>query len=79
MKITKKTAALAKKNGVSERIYADAVNSLIRERYSLSDELALLRQRDVKSEEFKAYNDYAVECKAAAREALEAAEDELER
>lgn len=39
--------------------YNEEVNSMIRERYSLSEELAILRQRDSKPDEFEAYNEYA--------------------
>lgn len=48
--------------------YEDEVNRLIRLKYSLNDELAILRQRDTKPDEFKAYNDYVEECKAKAKE-----------
>lgn len=44
--------------------YNEEVNSMIRQRYSLSEELAILRQRDVKPEEFAAYNEYAEKCKS---------------
>ena len=47
--------------------YEDEVNRLIRLKYSLNDELAILRQRDTKPDEFKAYNDYVEECKATAK------------
>ena len=39
------------------------LNNMIRQRYSLSEELAILRQRDTKPEEFAAYNEYAEYCK----------------
>lgn len=51
----------------AEKDYKDTVESLIRERYSLNDELAILRQRDSKPEEFAEYNAYAEECKTAAK------------
>lgn len=44
--------------------YNEEVNNMVRQRYSLSEELAILRQRDTKPEEFAAYNEYAEECKA---------------
>lgn len=44
--------------------YNEEVNSMIRQRYSLSEELAILRQRDTKPGEFAVYNEYAEECKA---------------
>ena len=47
--------------------YKAKVVELIRQRYSIDDETAILRQRDTKPEEFAAYNTYAEECKAEAR------------
>ena len=44
--------------------YAEAVNDKIRERYSISDEFAILRQKDEKPEEYAAYFAYCEECKA---------------
>lgn len=38
--------------------YEQRVVARIRERYSVDDELAILRQRDSKPEEFIAYNEY---------------------
>ena len=50
--------------------YEELVEMFIRERYSVSDELALLRQRDVKKEEFNAYFAFCEECKARAKEII---------
>lgn len=61
---------LAKLNGTQGRLYPTLVSELIRSRYSLNAELAILRQRDEKPEEFAAYNAYAEECKREAKEAL---------
>ena len=47
--------------------YKAKVIELIRHRYSIDEEIAILRQRDTKPEEFAAYNTYAEECKAEAR------------
>lgn len=47
--------------------YGELVESLIRRKYSLSAELAILRQRDSKPEEFAEYNAYAEQCKAEAK------------
>ena len=44
---------------------------LIRRRYTVSQELALLRQRESKPEEFAEYDAYAEACKAEARAELE--------
>lgn len=47
--------------------YNRVVEALIRERYSVSDELAILRQQATKPEEFETYNAYAEECKILAQ------------
>lgn len=49
---------------VPEMTYEEQVVAKIRERYSIDDELAILRQRDTKPDEFEAYNAYAEQCKA---------------
>lgn len=48
--------------------YDKLVEQFIRERYSLSAELAILRQRDTKIVEFVEYNAYAEECKERAKQ-----------
>lgn len=48
--------------------YEERVKNLIRERYSVSDEIALLRQQKTKPEEFEEYFAFAEACKAKARE-----------
>ena len=47
--------------------YENRVVELIRKKYSLNQELAILRQRDEKPEEYQAYHDYAEQCKATAK------------
>ena len=44
--------------------YEDAVNSKIREKYSESQEFAILRQKDEKPAEYADYYAYCEECKA---------------
>ncbi len=51
----------------TEDDYAEAVEALIRRRYSVSDEIAVIRQRDTKPDEFAAYDAYAEQCKTQAR------------
>ena len=58
---------LIRLNGTQAEEYASLVEAQIRKRYSISAELAILRQRDTKPEEFKAYNDYVEACKALIR------------
>ena len=52
----------------TEAEYKAKVEEKIRERYTTSDELAILRQRDTKPEEYEAYFAYAEECKQKVRE-----------
>lgn len=47
--------------------YGEKVVSLIREKYSLDEELAIQRQRDTKPEEFNEYFAYCEECKERAK------------
>ena len=47
--------------------YSKKVERLIRERYTVSDELAILRQRDTKPSEFAEYNAFCEECKLKAK------------
>lgn len=51
-----------------EPTYPAVVEGLIRERYSISDELAIQRQRETKPEEFAEYNNFCEYCKSEARE-----------
>lgn len=54
----------------TEEIYRKEVVRLIRNRYSVDEEIAILRQRDAKPEEFAEYNAYAEQCKAKAKEEI---------
>lgn len=56
---------------IPEMTYEEQVVAKIRERYSIDDELAILRQRGTKAEEFEAYNAYAESCKEEARLLIE--------
>ena len=47
--------------------YQQRVVSRIREKYSVDDELAILRQRDTKPEEFAEYNAFVEQIKAEER------------
>ena len=48
--------------------YEERVEQLIRERYSINEELAIQRQRDTKVDEFNEYYAYCEECKRIAKE-----------
>ncbi|MBQ2718546.1 MAG: hypothetical protein IJF73_00590 [Clostridia bacterium] len=58
---------LAKANGTAAARYGERVNALLRERYTLSEELSLLRRRDTAPEAFAAYTAFAEECKQRAK------------
>ena len=53
---------------INTKAYEDKVDSLIRGRYSLSEELGILRQKDTKKAEYDAYFTYCEQCKAEAKE-----------
>lgn len=53
---------LAKKNQ-----YENLIVSKIRQKYSINQELAIIRQRDTKPEEYQVYFDYVEQCKAEAK------------
>ena len=59
-----------------DKLYGAKVSELIRERYSLDAELAILRQRDEKPDEYQAYFAFCEECKAKARAELYSQQDE---
>lgn len=61
---------LSIKNGTQGREYAALVDRKIRARYSLSDELAILRRREDEPTEFEAYHDFAELCKAEAKKEI---------
>lgn len=50
-------------NRIMARTYKQKVACLIGEKYSLEDEIAIIRQRDTKPEEFAEYNKFCEECK----------------
>ena len=61
---------LAETEKTASTMYEELVERLIRKRYSVSAELAILRQRDTKYVEFYDYNQYAEQCKVKAKEIL---------
>jgi len=54
-------------NGYTSADYGNVVEELIRQRYSTSQELAILRQKDAKPEEYIEYYAYCEECKVEAK------------
>jgi hypothetical protein len=53
-----------------EKLYESEIIRRIRKRYTVNQELAILRQRDSKSQEFAEYNAYVEKCKADVKEEL---------
>lgn len=51
--------------------YSALVSRMIRRKYSINDELAILRQRDSKPDEFAEYNTYCEQCKAKAKSLIQ--------
>lgn len=75
--ITVEEAENAKRSAEAEECYRRMVSDGIRRRYDLDAELAILRQRDTKPEEFAAYSAYAEECKAVAKAEINAESDDI--
>ena len=55
---------------VDNRTRNQKISALIREKYSLDEELAIQRQRDTKPEEFQEYFEYCEFCKKQIKEGL---------
>lgn len=53
-----------------EKLYESEIIRRIRKRYTVNQELAILRQRDSKSQEFAEYNAFVEKCKADVKEEL---------
>lgn len=68
MKYTKRQVILAYKNGVLSKLRKQLIIAEIRKQYDADDELAILRQREEKPQEYAAYNDYVENCKKAVDE-----------
>lgn len=54
----------------SSKTYEQVVEDLIRLKYTVSGELAILRQKEVKQNEYTAYYVYCEECKAYAKQLI---------
>lgn len=53
----------ARKQKQDNNEYENKIVALIRKKYNVNQELAILRQRDTKPEEFAEYNEYVEQCK----------------
>ena len=57
-------------NETPQLSYRELIIQKIAARYSIEDEIAILRQKDEKPEEFEAYYQFAEQCKAEAKAEL---------
>lgn len=62
-----KLAILANKQ---EEVKGQVIEELIKQRYSITQELAINRQREDKPNKFNEYNEYCNKCKEYAKEIL---------
>jgi hypothetical protein len=74
----KKRYLIHKANGTLERFRGDEISRLIRKKYPLSAQIALLMDRDTKPEEFKEYQAYRQECKEKVDAEIEKIKAEVE-
>lgn len=61
--------------------YNNIVDALIREKYSINDEIAILRQAQTHVDEYKSYYNYIEHCKTTAKDVLgiESSSDDIKR
>ena len=60
----------ARKQKQDKDEYENKVVALIRKKYNVNQELAILRQRDAKPQEFAEYNEYVEQCKEQVKNEL---------
>ena len=60
----------ARKQKLANEEYEANIVALIRKKYNVNQELAVLRQRDTKPEEFAEYNEYVEQCKEQVKNEL---------
>ena len=55
--------------------YEEFINRMVRSKYSIDQEFAILRQRDTKPEEFEEYNTFVESCKSRAKQFVKEREE----
>ena len=60
----------ARKQVLADEEYENKIVSLIRKKYNVNQELAILRQRDTKPLEYQEYYDYVEQCKKQVKNEL---------
>lgn len=69
LKLAKKNREVKPKSW--EALYEKLIEKKIRAKYSINAELAILRQRDSKPQEFAEYNAFVEKCKAEVKAEME--------
>lgn len=69
--LSKKQIKLAILNGKENEVKEQLIIDLIREKYTINQELAILRQRDSKPNAYEIYNNFVEGCKAQAKAIIE--------
>lgn len=64
IQIDKVKYQIHKASGTLERYKGELVGALISKKYSINDQIGLLRQQYTKFEEFNAFNEFANDCVA---------------
>ena len=67
-----------KASGTLERYKGDLVGALIGQRYTINDQIGLLRQQYLKFEEYQKFNEFANECVKTVNVWFEEIEKELQ-
>lgn len=68
LRLAKKNREISPKSW--EKLYESEIIRKIRKRYTVNQELAILRQRDTKPVEFAEYNAFVEKCKKEVKEEL---------
>ena len=70
MKYTDRQIKLAYKNGVLETIKNSMIEEEISKKYSIGSQIAIIRQKDIKPEEFNEFYTYTESCKTKVKDFL---------
>ena len=74
--IDKAKYLLAKKNGKVEKLRSDEISKRISVKYSPSDQIAIIMDKDTKPDEWTAYQEFRANVKAEVDKELSALEEE---
>ena len=69
--VTAHQIELSRKNGTLEHLQSRLVEEMIAERYTIGQQIAILRQKAEKPDEYEAFFAFAEDCKSRVRAMLE--------